>query len=506
MFKNALVSTSDKTGLIEFLRPLVANGLRVVSTGGTSKYLRDNGLPVVEVAEQTGFPEVMDGRVRTLHPKIHMALLARSRVREDMELLNENGLEPFDLVLVNLYPFEDALARGVNGDELIEYIDIGGPSLLRAAAKSHERIAVVCDPQDYKWILEKRELSLDDRRRLAAKVFAHTARYDARIASVLDPEPLENHFLAGHPVQELRYGENPHQKAAWFRTASQGLHQARVLHGKPLSYNNILDLDAACATVGEFTEPAACAVKHNNPCGVATHARASLAVRAALHADPVSVFGGIVAVNREVDAEAAGDLSQIFLECVIAPSFSSEALEILTKKKDLRLLAWPELAKRAGNGLEFRTVAGGYLAQSRDEVGVWRTQGEQAWQALGDAPNEQVQADLALAWKVCAHLKSNAIALAAGGQTVGLGMGQTNRVDAVEQAIARMKKHHAGSQDVVLASDAFFPFPDSVELAARAGIRWIAQPGGSIRDEAVLLRARELGVTMVMTKTRHFRH
>ncbi len=534
LFQNALVSASNKNGLLEFLRPLVDQGLRVVSTGGTSKYLRENGIKVVEVAEQTGFPEVMDGRVRTLHPSIHMPLLARVGVVEDMELLKTNGLAPFDLVIVNLYPFEEATTKNLPDDELIEFIDIGGPSLLRAAAKNHGRIAVVCDPQDYVWLSEKNELSLHDRRKLAAKVFAHTARYDALIARTLDEagpaEKLEKYFLAGEMVQPLRYGENPQQSAAWFRTSPKGLHEAKILHGKPLSYNNLLDLEAACSTIMEMNEPCAVAVKHNNPCGVGLAFTASSAVERALRADPVSVFGGIVAINCPVDVAAADALSKIFLECIIAPDFEPDAFEKLKKKRDLRLLQWSDLARPSGsrttptktstnltnvelstlktfsqNAVEFRTVAGGYLAQTCDSVETW-PEGEAAWQVLGETPSADIRADLALAWKVCAHLKSNAIALVAGGCTVGLGMGQVNRVDAVEQAIERMKKHHIGIKDVVLASDAFFPFPDSVEQAARAGIRWIVQPGGSIRDEQVMARAKELGISMVLTKVRHFRH
>ncbi len=508
MFKNALVSTSDKTGLVEFLKPLVDRGMRVVSTGGTSKHLRENGIPVIEVAEQTGFPEVMDGRVRTLHPNIHMPLLARGAVAEDMDMLRANGLEPFDLVVVNLYPFEGALARGAEGEELIEYIDIGGPSLLRAAAKSHERVAVVCEPADYGWV-GGRELTLGERRSLAAKAYAHTSRYDAVIAAAIDPGPLGNRFLAGRLVQELRYGENPHQRAAWFATSRSGLHEAVVRHGKPLSYNNILDLEAACATVSEFAGPAACAVKHNNPCGVAVAERGATAAKLALEADPVSVFGGIVALNRPVDPEAAEALAGVFLECVIAPAFAPDAFAILAKKKDVRLLEWPALGDGAAAGAaayEFRTVAGGYLVQSRDRVETWTASGDTAWQVLGEEPGEAVKADIALAWRACAHLKSNAIALASGGVTVGLGMGQTNRVDAVEQAIARLRKHHPGAVDVVLASDAFFPFPDSIDLASRAGLKWVAQPGGSIRDAAVFSRAKELGVTLILTRKRHFRH
>ena len=568
MFKNALVSTSNKEGLVEFLRPFVEKGMRIVSTGGTSKHLREHGLAVIEVAEQTGFPEVMDGRVRTLHPRIHMPLLARAGVAEDMELLNANGLEPFDLVVVNLYPFEKAAEATMPIDELVEFIDIGGPSLLRAAAKNHERIAVVCEPGDYAWITSRNELSLADRRRLAARVFAHTSRYDSVIARSLEPENLDHRFLAGQRVQDLRYGENPGQKAAWYRSESHGLHEAHVRHGKPLSYNNILDLEAACSMLREFTQPCAVAVKHNNPCGVGIDSRDLRAAAAkALTADPVSVFGGIVALNRIVEKDDAEELSRIFLECVIAPGFSPEAFERLSKKKDIRLLEWPALdasgamsnetvvaggrggpdSPKGANGhrgpdgyagsnaldrVEFRSVTGGYLAQTVDRVWSWpdepsasvgpsvsrgvgagavdaapASEARRAWTCVGERPSDRVRADLDLAWKVCAHLKSNAIALAAGGRTVGLGMGQVNRVDAVEQAIVRMRKHHGDlGGDAVLASDAFFPFPDSIDLIAEAGIRWVVQPGGSVRDEAVFARAKERKINLILTHTRHFRH
>ena len=503
MFKNALVSVSDKTGLVEFLKPYVAKGLRVVSTGGTLKHLRENGIQAFDVAKQTGFKEVMDGRVKTLHPRVHMALLARKDHPEDQAMLKAESLEPFDLVVVNLYPFEAARTRNLPDHELIEYIDIGGPSMLRSAAKSFDRIAVVCDPDDYKWIVEKAELTLGDRRKLAARVYKHTAQYDDLIAKTLATEDERPVTLVGRPVAELRYGENPHQKAWWYRSleASSGLHEAKILHGKPLSYNNLLDLDAAVGAVSEFRAPAAVAVKHNNPCGVGTFESISGATARAIQADPVSVFGGIIALNRVVDLAAAEEMAKIFLECIIAPGFEPAALERLQKKKDLRLLEWPRLAEESREK-QFRSVSGGFLVQTSDRTSDWSS----SWRIIGETPSEKIKQDLMLAWKVCARLKSNAIAIASGGATVGLGMGQVNRVDAVEQAISRMKKHHAGLQDPCLASDAFFPFPDSVELAASAGVRWIVQPGGSIRDEEVFARAGELGVTMVLTGLRHFRH
>lgn len=515
-FKNALVSVSDKTGLVEFLKPWVAEGLRVVSTGGTLKHLREAGIAAIDISEQTGFPEVMDGRVKTLHPRVHMAILSRAKHPEDAELLRKEGLEPFDLVIVNLYPFENARNRILSSlkglpmtsqanDELIEFIDIGGPSLLRAAAKNHDRLAVVCEPEDYAWVAQKgNDLTLEDRRRLAARVFRHTSRYDDLIAKSLAAPEERPATLVGRPVAELRYGENPHQKATWYVSpeAAGGLHEATILHGKPLSYNNLLDLEAAVGAVTEFgAQPAAVAVKHNNPCGVGIGSTTAEAVERALLADPVSVFGGIVALNRPVTLACAEAMAKIFLECVIAPAFEPDALERLKKKKDLRLLAWPSLSSWQSER-EFKSVAGGFLVQDSDRTSEW----SESWRVIGEKPKSTLIPDLMLAWKTCARLKSNAIALAASGRTVGLGMGQVNRVDAVEQAIARMKKHHPDATNVVLASDAFFPFPDSIDLAAAAGIRWVIQPGGSIRDEEVFQRAGELSVNIVLTGVRHFRH
>ncbi len=507
-FKNALVSVSDKTGLVDFLKPLVHEGLRVVSTGGTLKHLRENGIAAVDISEQTGFPEVMDGRVKTLHPRVHMALLSRDGMEEDRALLAKEGLDPFDLLIVNLYPFEAARAKGIQGDELIEYIDIGGPSMLRSAAKNHQRLTVLTDPADYKWVESKQgNLNLEDRRHLAAKVFSHTSRYDDLIARSLSDSVESWNGLNGRLVSELRYGENPQQKAAWYRDpmAKSGLHEAQILHGKALSYNNLLDLDAACAAVTEFRSAAAVAVKHNNPCGVGTDRDIAGAVRRSVAADPVSVFGGIIALNRSVDFAAAEAMASIFLECVIAPDYSPEALTRLKAKKDLRILLWPGLADHQPVR-QFKTIAGGYLMQSADRTSDW----SDAWKTVG-AKGEStltmaVKADLLLAWKVCAHLRSNAIAIASEGATVGLGMGQVNRVDAVEHAIGRMRKHQPNSVNPVLASDAFFPFSDSMEKIAEAGIRFVIQPGGSIRDEEVLARAQALGITTVLTGTRHFRH
>lgn len=516
MFKNILVSVSDKTNLIEFIKPLAEKGARVVSTGGTSKHLRENGVNVIDVSEQTGFPEVMDGRVKTLHPKIHMGLLARQGNAEDKKILNQFAVEEFDLVVVNLYPFSSAKKKGLRGAELIEFIDIGGPSMLRAAAKNFERLAVVCDPSDYASIIEKivktaEGLTLDDRKKLAGKVFAHTSVYDSLIAETLLSEGPDREFsIGGEKVGELRYGENPHQKAYWYKDAAAvtGLHEAKVIQGKALSYNNLLDLEAASDLVRSFSSPAVVAVKHNNPCGVAVGIQIEEALDRALRADPISVFGGIVALNQAVNELCAKQLSGLFLECIVAPRFSPEALAVFAKKKNLRLLEWPQMT-RAQKTWEVKALTGGFLVQSADFFESW----DESWKIIGHLPSggipQDIKRDLELAWKVVTSLKSNAISITADGQTLGLGMGQVNRVEAVAHAIERMEKHHGESlktRTPVMASDAFFPFKDSVELAAKSGVKWIIQPGGSINDEEVIQAAAELGVCLVLTGTRHFRH
>lgn len=503
-FKNALISVSDKTGLVEFIKPLAEQGLRLVSTGGTAKTLRDAGMKVIDVSEQTGFPECMDGRVKTLHPRIHMALLSREGNGEDERLLKEEELDAFDLLIVNLYPFEQTLLKKASQEDLIENIDIGGPSLLRGAAKNFERLTVVVDPADYPRLAEMKEVPREERQRLAAKAFAHVSSYDAMISQALAPQELFVNFsLGGALKQELRYGENPHQKARWYkrRGARTGWHDAKILQGKELSYNNLLDLESALGLVREFAAPSAVAVKHNNPCGAASSATLDVAVEKCLASDPVSVFGGIVAVNQEVSGRAAESLGKIFLECVVAPKFSKEALDILAKKKNLRLLEWPELTTR-DEFWKLQTLQGGFLIQQPDGVHPWNPE----WKIVGESPSAEIRDDLSFAWAACAHLKSNAIAIASGKQTLGLGMGQVNRVDAVELAIERMRKFHPTTSTAVLASDAFFPFPDSVELIHKAGIHWVIQPGGSMRDEEVFARAKELGVNMVLTGQRHFRH
>lgn len=503
MFKNALVSVSDKTGLVEFLRPFVDRGLRVVSTGGTAKHLQENGISTVDVSEQTNFPEVMGGRVKTLHPRVHMALLSRDHEPSDAELLKKEGLSAFDLVICNLYPFEAALRDGKVGQALIEQIDIGGPSMLRAAAKNFNRITVLCDPSDYTLVSKETAVPLALRQALAAKVFSHVSTYDSMVARQLHPEAGSEFSLGGYQVQELRYGENPQQKASWYRLAGvgSGLHQAKILQGKALSYNNLLDLDAAVSCVRQMQDPCAVAVKHNNPCGVAVGKQTAEAVERALKSDPVSVFGGIVAINREIDLKSAELLGNIFLECIVAPSFSEEAKAFFMKKKNLRVLEWPEMLG-SGESVEIKTIAGGFLLQGKDQI----LPSQNNWQYFGEKPGPEVLKDMIFAEKVCASLKSNAIALVSEGQTVGLGMGQVNRIEAVEHAIHRMKTHFPGISKVVMASDAFFPFPDSIERACDAGIAWIVQPGGSLKDQEVISKAQELKVNMVLTGQRHFKH
>lgn len=507
MFKNALVSVSDKTGLVEFLKPLAEKGLRIVSTGGTAQHLKAAGLKVVDVSEQTGFPEVMGGRVKTLHPKVHMGLLARD-IPEDAQVLKDNGLEIFDLVIVNLYPFEKTLIekwKGANltDKDMIEKIDIGGPSMVRAAAKNFSRIAVVTDPRDYLWLAEKEKVTEEDRRILSAKAFAHVSRYDSLISHYLGAFWGDEISFGGTKVQDLRYGENPQQRATWYQFSGdiEGLHTAEILQGKTLSYNNLLDLDAASFLLQNLDEKSAVVVKHNNPCGAGYGATLAEGLQRALDADPVSAFGGIVALGGMVGALEADLLKNLFLECVVAPDYSAEALDILKTKKNLRLLKWPRIfsAKRF---FEIKSIAGGFLVQSADNLQM----GTDGWQFLGEQPSPEVLRDLLFAEKVAAALKSNAIAIVGGGQTLGLGMGQVNRVDAVAQAIQRAQVHHPKARQMVLASDAFFPFADSIEKIAEAGIHWVLQPGGSVKDQDVFQAARDLKVNLVITGRRHFRH
>ncbi|BCV22498.1 bifunctional phosphoribosylaminoimidazolecarboxamide formyltransferase/IMP cyclohydrolase [Moorella sp. Hama-1] len=513
MAPRALLSVSDKTGLVELARGLVGLGWELISTGGTARTLTEAGLPVTQVAAVTGFPEILDGRVKTLHPRIHGGILARP-TPEHQEQLQEQGIRPIDLVVVNLYPFRETIARpGVTPEEAIENIDIGGPAMVRAAAKNHERVAVIVDPASYGEVLaelrEQGTVGPSTRRRLAAAAFAHTAAYDAAIAAyfqrlILHEESFPTSFvLSGEKVQDLRYGENPHQGAAFYRLPAPppgSLAGARQLQGKELSYNNLMDLDAAWNLACDIKEPVVAIIKHTNPCGVARATTPAAAYRLAYAADPVSAFGGIVACNRPVDAALAGEMTAIFLEAVIAPEFTPEALEILKSKPNLRLLAAGERAGYRTREYQVRPVSGGFLVQEPD---YHILDPEHLQVVTARQPEAGEMEDLLFAWQVVKHVKSNAIVVAKDGVTLGVGAGQMNRVGAariaLEQAGARAK-------GAVLASDAFFPFGDTVEQAAAAGITAIIQPGGSIRDEESLKAADAAGMAMVFTGVRHFRH
>ncbi len=509
MFKNALVSVSDKTGLADFILPLFKSGMRVVSTGGTAKYLKEHGVEVVDISEQTGFPEVMDGRVKTLHPNVHMCLLARLQNQDDQKILKDNNLQNFDLVVGNLYPFSKALEKNLPFNEQIEFIDIGGPSFLRSAAKNTEKIATICNPKDYKWVLEKQELTSSDRVYLAAKVFSHTSSYDGLISEYLMKD-LEGSYereglnISAQKVSELRYGENPQQKGVWYKnsSSSHGLHKAEIIQGKALSFNNLLDLEAAVNTLRRFQKQnAVISVKHNNPCGVAIGKDLLDSLNKSLGADPMSVFGGIIAIDGTVTLQMAEKLTSMFLECVVAQDYTDEAIEAFKKKKNFRVLKWPELMSEAV-AKDIRSITGGFLVQDKDPL----EDGYDTWEFPHGKPSDSVRSDLELAWRVCAQLKSNAISIVGNGQTLGLGMGQVNRVDAVKLAIDRANSFHPDVKNRVMASDAFFPFPDSIELAHEAGIEWVIQPGGSIKDKEVLSRAESLGVKIILTGVRHFLH
>lgn len=505
MFKRALVSVSQKEGLLEFLKPLVEEGLEIVSTGGTKEFLKNQGWKVTDISEVTQFPEVLDGRVKTLHPFVHMGLLARQDVKEHQNTLHEWKVKAFDLVIGNLYSFEEALKAGLSGMDLIEKIDIGGPSFLRSAAKNFASIAILCDPKDYQWVQEKNyALTLEDRKKLAASVFRLTSSYDQMIAGALNPEVNDLFPFAGRLKQTLRYGENEHQAAWWFSNmgSTTGLSALEQHQGKELSYNNLLDLDSSFSLCRQFSEPTVVAVKHNNPCGVASHSDPMTALQKAVSADPVSVFGGIIAVNFFVQKEQAQFLSNTFIECVLAPGYSKDALDVFAAKKNLRVLSLNPEQFKGSVKKSIRSLMGGFLLQEAD----MRFADANQWKVIGERPSFERTQSLLFGEKVCAALKSNAIAIVSGTQTVGLGMGQVNRVEAVQHAIERWQKHHPKTQDVVLISDAFFPFPDSIELCAKHGIRWILQPGGSIKDPAVIEKAQELNVNMVMTGIRHFRH
>ncbi|MDM5197154.1 bifunctional phosphoribosylaminoimidazolecarboxamide formyltransferase/IMP cyclohydrolase [Fictibacillus enclensis] len=509
--KRALVSVSNKEGLVPFVQALAEQGVEIISTGGTSKALQEAGVKVTGISEVTGFPEIMDGRVKTLHPMIHGGLLAVRDNESHVQQMEENGISPIDLVVVNLYPFKETIAKeNVAFEDAIENIDIGGPSMLRSAAKNHAYVTVVVDPADYSKVLEEvqqnNQVSDETRKKLAAKTFRHTAAYDALIAEYLtnmvEEENPESFTVTYEKKQDLRYGENPHQKAAFYKAplgTKTSIAQAEQLHGKELSYNNINDADAALQIVREFTDPAVVAVKHMNPCGVGTGISVEEAFARAFEADPVSIFGGIIASNVEINAAAAQKMSEIFLEIVIAPSFSTEAKEILTKKKNIRLLTL-ELGEDKKQEKKLTTVRGGLLVQDEDAYGL-----DQANISVPTKrePTEKEWEDLKLAWKVVKHIKSNAIVLTKDQMTIGVGAGQMNRVGAANIAIEQAGEKAQGS---ALGSDAFFPMDDTVEAAAKAGITAIIQPGGSVKDEDSIKKADEYGIAMVFTGVRHFKH
>jgi phosphoribosylaminoimidazolecarboxamide formyltransferase/IMP cyclohydrolase len=512
--QRALISVSDKTGIVEFARELANLGIELISTGGTKTLLEQNGVPVTGISDVTGFPEILDGRVKTLHPAVHSGLLAIRDNAGHQEQMRKLGLGFIDLVVVNLYPFQATIAKpDVTYEEAIENIDIGGPTMLRSAAKNHAFVTVVVDAADYADVLAQiradGDTTLETRKRLAAKVFRHTAAYDALISDYLTrqtgeelPERLTVTF---EKIQELRYGENPHQKAAFYKKPLAGddhITTAKQLHGKELSYNNINDANAAVAIVKEFDEPAVVAVKHMNPCGVGIGATIDEAYRKAYEADPTSIFGGIVAANRTIEAETAKRLHEIFLEIVIAPGFTQEALDILKQKKNIRLLKLGRLGSPAERKPEWllTSVEGGLLVQESD---VRRLNPEELKVVTDRRPTEEEMKQLLFGWKVVKHVKSNAIVLVKNDMTIGVGAGQMNRVGAARIAIEQAGDKARGA---VLASDAFFPMGDTLELAAQAGITAVIQPGGSIRDEDSIRVANANGIAMVMTGVRHFKH
>jgi phosphoribosylaminoimidazolecarboxamide formyltransferase/IMP cyclohydrolase len=513
----ALVSVYDKTGLIELATGLHAAGIELVSTGSTAGKIADAGIPVTKVEDLTGFPETLDGRVKTLHPRVHAGILADTRKAEHVDQLVELGVEAFQLVVVNLYPFTQTVAVGASNDECVEQIDIGGPSMVRAAAKNHPSVAVVVDSGDYRDVLtavQSGGFTLAERTALAAKAFQHTASYDVAVASwmtsVLAPaagEPASSPFPAwiGRSWERaavLRYGENPHQAAALYtqNDGSNGLAQAKQLHGKEMSYNNYTDADAAWRAAFDHAAPAVAIIKHANPCGIAIGADIAEAHRKAHACDPVSAYGGVIAANGEVTVEMAEQVAEIFTEVIVAPSYADGAVEVLQRKKNVRILV-ADPPRRGG--AELRPISGGALLQQRDILDAAGDDPENWTLVAGEAADAETLADLEFAWRACRAVKSNAILLAHDGASVGVGMGQVNRVDAVGLAVQRAGDRAKGS---VAASDAFFPFSDGPQQLVQAGIRAIVQPGGSVRDQDTIDLAREAGVTLYLTGSRHFAH
>lgn len=508
----ALISVSDKTGIVDFAKGLIANNIEIISTGGTKKALDQAGVKTISIDEVTGFPEMMDGRVKTLHPKIHGGLLGRRDVVEHMEDMARGEILPIDFVCVNLYPFKETILKPeVTEQEAIENIDIGGPSMLRSGAKNHEFVTVIVDPADYSLVLQELEAhgetQLATRKRLAAKVFRHTAAYDALIAQYLtemvDEKEPEKLTLTYERKQDLRYGENSHQEAAFYQSAlpeEYSIAAAKQVHGKELSFNNIRDADAALRIAREYDEPTVVALKHMNPCGIGTAPTIFEAWNYAFEADPVSIFGGIIVLNREVDVATAEKMHELFLEIIIAPGFTDAALEVLKKKKNLRILTISFEQRTASIVDETVSVLGGLLVQNQDLA----MEHEEDWTVVtAKKPTIEQMEALAFAWKAVKNVKSNAIVVANEHQTVGIGAGQMNRVGSVKIAIEQAGEKLEGA---VLASDAFFPMDDSVEYAATHGIKAIIQPGGSIKDQASIDMANHYDIAMVFTNVRHFRH
>jgi phosphoribosylaminoimidazolecarboxamide formyltransferase/IMP cyclohydrolase len=514
MSRLALLSVSDKTGLIDLAKRLVEEfGFDLISSGGTAQALKAAGLPVTKVSDYTGSPEILGGRVKTLHPRIHGGILARRNQAQDLADLEAHQIRPIDLVVVNLYPFEQTIAKpDVSLAEAIEQIDIGGPAMLRASAKNFAYLTVLCSPNQYDAYLQDLhqnhgEVSLGFRQQCALQVFRHTASYDQAIATYLEqqssPEQSPTTFsLTGQQLQPLRYGENPHQSAAWYQTGAvaTGWASATKLQGKELSYNNLVDLEAARSIIAEFLDddPTATIIKHNNPCGSAVGSSILAAYEKAFQADSTSAFGGIVALNRSIDAPTATALTKTFLECVVAPACEPEAQEILKAKQNVRVLVLPDLGTGAKD--QVKAIAGGFLVQASDDIvadpKTWRV-------ATEKQPTPEAFAELLFAWKICKHVKSNAIVVSRDRTTIGVGAGQMNRVGSTKIALEQAGENAKGA---VLASDGFFPFDDSVRTAAAAGISAIVQPGGSLRDQDSIDAANELGIVMVLTGIRHFLH
>ncbi|BBB92340.1 MAG TPA: bifunctional phosphoribosylaminoimidazolecarboxamide formyltransferase/IMP cyclohydrolase [Methylomusa anaerophila] len=511
--KRALLSVSDKTGIVELARALSGLGIEIISTGGTMKTIKEAGIPVTYVSEVTGFPEIMDGRVKTLNPFIHGGILARRDNPDHIAAMAKHGIRGIDMVVVNLYPFRQTIAKpDVTLNDAIENIDIGGPAMIRAAAKNFQYVTVVVNPSRYPDVLRQLEatgmISSDLRMGLAQEAFLHTAEYDAYIARYLGRQLGETEFpvnlqLAYEKIQDLRYGENPHQQAAFYRQKhfdGPGVATAKQLSGKELSFNNIVDVEAAYSIVAEFQQPAATIIKHTNPCGMGIGPTIAEAYAKAYAADPVSAFGGIVGLNRQVDRETAEKINEIFVEVVIAPAFSDEAVSVLTQKKNIRLLAAGLPQTGQAGKLDIKPVSGGILLQDAD---ITTATQEEMQVVTKRRPTAAEWEQLLFAWKVVKHVKSNAIVIAGNSQTLGVGAGQMNRVGAAEIALAQAGDAAKGA---VLASDAFFPFADTVEAAAQAGITAIIQPGGSLKDEDSITVANQYSITMVFTGVRHFKH